>query len=45
MLFIMIGAILLLFRINAEEKMLIEVFGSEYEDYKQKTKRLIPYVY
>lgn len=45
MLFIMIGAILLLFRINAEEEMLIEVFGSEYEDYKRKTKRLIPYVY
>ncbi|MCW3976645.1 MAG: isoprenylcysteine carboxylmethyltransferase family protein [Candidatus Bathyarchaeota archaeon] len=45
MLFIVIGAILLLFRIHAEEEMLIEAFGSEYEDYKRKTKRLIPYVY
>jgi len=44
-LFIMIGIIFLLFRINAEEKMLVEAFGSDYEDYKRKTKRLIPYIY
>ena len=44
-LFIMIGAIFLLFRINVEEEMLIEAFGSDYEDYKRKTKRLIPYIY
>ena len=44
-LFIMIGAIFLLFRINVEEEMLIEAFGSDYEDYKRKTKKLIPYIY
>jgi protein-S-isoprenylcysteine O-methyltransferase Ste14 len=44
-LFIMIGIIFLLFRINAEEKMLVEAFGSDYENYKRKTKRLIPYIY
>jgi protein-S-isoprenylcysteine O-methyltransferase Ste14 len=44
-LFVMIGALLLLFRINAEEEMLVEAFGSDYEDYKRKTKRLIPYIY
>jgi protein-S-isoprenylcysteine O-methyltransferase Ste14 len=44
-LFIMIGIIFLLFRVNAEEKMLVEAFGSDYEDYKRKTKRLIPYIY
>ena len=44
-LFIMIGTIFLLFRINIEEEMLVEAFGSDYEDYKRKTKRLIPYIY
>ena len=44
-LLVMIGAIFLIFRIRAEEEMLLEAFGSEYEDYKRKTKRLIPYVY
>ncbi len=32
-------------RINEEEKILQEKFGSEFEDYKKKTKRLIPFVY
>jgi len=44
-LFIMIGTIFLLLRINVEEEMLIEAFGSDYEDYKRKTKKLIPYIY
>jgi protein-S-isoprenylcysteine O-methyltransferase Ste14 len=44
-LLVMIGAIFLIFRIRAEEEMLLEGFGSEYEDYKRKTKRLIPYIY
>jgi protein-S-isoprenylcysteine O-methyltransferase Ste14 len=44
-LFIMVGTILLLFRINMEEKMLVEAFGSDYEDYKRTTKKLIPYIY
>ncbi len=44
-LFIMIGAIFLIFRMSAEEEMLLEAFGSDYEDYKRRTKRLIPYLY
>ncbi len=44
-LFIMVGTIFLLFRIKPEEEMLVEAFGSDYEDYKRKTKRLIPYIY
>jgi protein-S-isoprenylcysteine O-methyltransferase Ste14 len=45
LLFIMIGTIFLLFRINAEEIMLVKAFGSDYEDYKRKTKKLIPFIY
>jgi len=44
-LLIMIGTILLLLRIKTEEEMLVEAFGSDYEDYKRRTKRLIPYIY
>jgi protein-S-isoprenylcysteine O-methyltransferase Ste14 len=44
-LFVAIGTIFLLYRINTEEEMLVEAFGSDYEDYKRKTKRLIPYIY
>ena len=44
-LFIMIGTIFLLLRLNAEEEMLVEAFGSDYEDYQRKTKKLIPYIY
>ena len=32
-------------RIRIEEKTLIDHFGSEYVEYKKKTKRLIPFVY
>ena len=32
-------------RINIEEKLLLEQFGSEFEDYKKRTKRLIPMIY
>ena len=32
-------------RINIEEKLLQQQFGSEYEEYKKKTKRLIPWIY
>jgi protein-S-isoprenylcysteine O-methyltransferase Ste14 len=32
-------------RINEEEKILQNKFGKEYEDYKQKTKKLIPFLY
>ena len=34
-----------LIRIKIEEKTLIDHFGSEYVEYKNKTKRLIPFVY
>jgi protein-S-isoprenylcysteine O-methyltransferase Ste14 len=32
-------------RMNIEEKVLKEQFGSQYTDYMKKTKRLIPFVY
>ncbi|MFX1364582.1 MAG: methyltransferase family protein [Promethearchaeota archaeon] len=32
-------------RILEEEKILLEKFGKEFEDYKKKTKRLIPFIY
>ena len=44
-LLVMIGTVFLLLRIKPEEEMLVEAFGSDYEDYKRKTKRLIPYIY
>jgi protein-S-isoprenylcysteine O-methyltransferase Ste14 len=34
-----------LYRIRLEEKMLLKHFGSEYEEYTKKTRRLIPYIY
>jgi protein-S-isoprenylcysteine O-methyltransferase Ste14 len=34
-----------LIRIRIEEKTLIDHFGSEYVEYRKKTKRLIPFVY
>jgi len=40
-----LGMILLLFRIEIEEKMLIEAFGEEYKEYQNNTKKLIPHVY
>jgi protein-S-isoprenylcysteine O-methyltransferase Ste14 len=44
-LFITIGTIFLLLRINMEEKMLVEAFDQNYKDYKRTTKKLIPYIY
>jgi protein-S-isoprenylcysteine O-methyltransferase Ste14 len=35
----------LLYRIHVEEKVLIRHFGSEYEEYVRRTKRLIPGIY
>ena len=35
----------LLHRITLEERMMIERFGKEYEDYTRSSKRLIPFVY
>jgi protein-S-isoprenylcysteine O-methyltransferase len=34
-----------IYRIQSEEAMLVARFGKEYEDYIQRTKRLIPYFY
>lgn len=44
-LFSVIAIIFLLFRIRIEERMLLEEFGEEYEEYKRNTKKLIPYIY
>jgi len=32
-------------RVDQEEQMLLESFGDEYEAYRQRTKRLIPYLF
>ena len=40
-----IANIFLFYRIEIEEKMLIAEFGLEYEEYKKKTKKLIPHLY
>ena len=45
LLLILVGTILLLFRINMEEEMLLKAFGSEYKEYQRTTKKLIPYIY
>ena len=34
-----------LYRINIEEKMLIDIFGDSYTEYQKTSKRLIPFVY
>lgn len=40
-----IGNIFLLFRIEIEERMLVDEFGHEYKEYKKRTKKLFPYIY
>ncbi|MFG2903884.1 methyltransferase family protein [Kitasatospora sp. NPDC048286] len=32
-------------RISAEERLLLDAFGSEYEEYRRVSKRLVPFVY
>jgi len=39
------ATILLLFRIQKEEKMLTDRFGEEYREYQRKTNKMIPYLY
>jgi protein-S-isoprenylcysteine O-methyltransferase Ste14 len=34
-----------IYRINVEEKLLLQQFGQEYINYKKNTKRLIPLIY
>ena len=45
LVFMTIGVVFLLIRIEIEEKMLIEAFGEEYREYQRNTKKLIPYIY
>jgi len=45
MLLVSAATVFLLFRIEIEEKMLIEAFGEEYREYQRNTKKLIPYIY
>ena len=45
LVFMIIGLVFLLIRIEIEEKMLIEAFGEEYREYQRNTKKLIPYIY
>jgi protein-S-isoprenylcysteine O-methyltransferase Ste14 len=42
---VLLGNLFLLFRIPIEEEMLVEEFGEEYEEYRERTKKLIPYVF
>ena len=42
---IIIGTPVLLYRINAEEKLLIKEFGKDYLQYMERTKKLIPKVF
>jgi len=32
-------------RIDEEERLLFEVFGEEFTNYKKKSKKLIPFIY
>jgi protein-S-isoprenylcysteine O-methyltransferase Ste14 len=40
-----LAATFLFFRMDIEEKMLVNIFGEDYKEYKRKTKRLIPHIY
>lgn len=42
---IILGIPVLLYRISAEEELLIKEFGQEYLNYMEKTKKLVPYIY
>lgn len=42
---ILTWTILYVIRIPEEEKMMVEEFGQEYEDYMRKTKKIIPWIY
>jgi len=45
LLLIIIGTPVLLYRISAEEKILIKEFGKEYLNYMERTKKLIPKIF
>ena len=38
-------AVLFLLRVDKEERMMLENFGSQYRAYMEKTKRIVPYLY
>lgn len=38
-------AVLFFLRVDKEERMMMEIFGSQYRDYMARTKRIIPYLY
>ena len=40
-----VGMAGMLYRINVEERVLLAVFGVDYEQYAERTKRLIPFVW
>lgn len=42
---IIVYPIVYIYRINVEEKMLIEMFGNDYIKYKKTSKKLIPFIY
>ena len=42
---VLVGGLFLPFRIEIEERMLLKEFGQEYEEYRKRTKKLIPYVW
>ena len=43
--FMVIANSFLIVRISIEERMLLDEFGTEYEEYRRRTKKLIPYIY
>jgi protein-S-isoprenylcysteine O-methyltransferase Ste14 len=45
LVFMTLGLLFLLIRIDIEEKMLTEAFGEEYREYQRNTKKLIPCIY
>ena len=40
-----LSLVVVLARIGSEERLLSETFGPEYEAYRSRTRRLIPYIY
>lgn len=38
-------AVLFFLRVDKEERMMLEIFGIQYRDYMQRTKRIVPYLY
>ena len=42
---VLVGSLFLPIRIQIEERMLLEEFGQKYDEYRRRTKKLIPYIY